>query len=247
MERELVYDLPTRVFHWCFAGLFAAAFTIAQTIDDDSVVFSWHMLAGLTVGFLVLLRVAWGFTGTRHARFADFVLNPVELVRYFAAILGGAKRRWAGHNPASSWAALTMMTLALGLVTTGWLMSSGDKETFEDFHELFANAFLVVVVLHVAGIVLHKLRHGEMLALSMLDGRKAAVPAGEAIASGRNAVGVLFLALAAGFVLVLWNNFDPGERVLRLYGTTLQLGEVEDSGWMHEHEEELEQGVQERD
>lgn len=238
MERELVYDLPTRVFHWCFAGLFAAAFTIARTIDDASLVFTWHMLAGLTAGFLVLLRIVWGFTGTRHARFADFVLNPVALMRYFGAILGGAKRRWAGHNPASSWAALAMMTLALGLVTTGWLMTSGDKETFEDFHELFANAFLVVVVLHLAGVVLHKLRHGEMLALSMLDGRKAAVPVGEAIASGRNAVGALFLALVAGFVLVLWNNFDPGERVLRLYGTTLQLGEADDPGWSHEEEHE---------
>ncbi len=241
MERELVYDLPTRVFHWCFAGLFAAAFTIAQTIDDDSVVFTWHMLAGLTAGFLVLLRIVWGFTGTRHARFADFVLSPAELVRYFRAILGGAKRRWAGHNPASSWAALAMMTLALGLGTTGWFMASGDKETFEDIHELFANAFLIVVVLHVTGIVLHKLRHGEMLALSMLDGRKAAVPAGEAIASGRNIAGAMFLALVAGFGLVLWNNFDPGERALQLFGTTLQLGEAEDSGWMveEEHEDEV--------
>lgn len=228
MERRLVYDLPTRAFHWMFAILVAAAFTIAKTIDDDSVVFSWHMLAGLTAGFLVLLRGIWGFIGTRHARFADFVLSPSEMLHYFGGILSGAKRRWAGHNPASSWAALVMMALALGLCLTGWLMTAGgEKETFEDFHELLVNSFVIVVVLHVAGVVLHKLRHGEMLALSMLDGRKAAVADVDAIASGRNAIGVLFVALTAGVVVLLGNNFDAGRRELQLFGTTLPLGEVE--------------------
>jgi cytochrome b len=47
MQRILVYDLPTRLFHWLFAGSFVAAFSIAELIDDDSIWFSLHMLAGL--------------------------------------------------------------------------------------------------------------------------------------------------------------------------------------------------------
>ncbi len=230
MERKLVYDLPTRAFHWAFAGLIITAFTIANTVDDDAAAFSWHMLAGLTLGPVVLLRVLWGLTGTRHARFSDFVLDPRALVGYFRGVVAGSKVRWAGHNPASSWAALAMMGLVLAQVLTGWLMASGQgPEALEDLHELLANALIVLVVLHLAGVLLHTLRHGEMIGRSMVDGRKADVPDSEAIRTPRNVLGMLFMALVAAFALQLWNNFDPGERVVRILGTTLQLGEVEDS------------------
>ena len=47
MKKISVYDLPTRFFHWLFASLFIAAFAIAKTVDDESPLFSYHMLAGL--------------------------------------------------------------------------------------------------------------------------------------------------------------------------------------------------------
>lgn len=47
MKAKRVYDLPTRVFHWLFATLFVVAFTIGNTVDDESLVFSYHMIAGL--------------------------------------------------------------------------------------------------------------------------------------------------------------------------------------------------------
>jgi cytochrome b len=59
MGRQLVYDLPTRLFHWVFAGLFLIGFIIAKTIDDDSSWFDYHSLAGLSLGFLVVLRIIW--------------------------------------------------------------------------------------------------------------------------------------------------------------------------------------------
>ena len=65
MNAVRVYDLPTRVFHWSFAGLFVAAYAIANLVDDESARFAWHMLAGLMLGLAVLLRLVWG--GDRHA------------------------------------------------------------------------------------------------------------------------------------------------------------------------------------
>lgn len=230
MRRHLVYDLPTRFFHWLFAGLFLIGFTISKTVDDDSPWFSYHMLAGLALGFLVLLRVIWGFLGTKHAKFSDFALNPKELIGYFKGILSGEKRLWSGHNPASSWAAIVMMSLALGLAITGYLMTSGpNKDTFEDIHELFANGFIVVVVLHIAGIILHTIRYHEMIGLSMIDGKKADVPQGQAISSAKPAVGVLFLGLFVVFGIYLFKNYDSHNQSLQFLGTTLQLGENEDS------------------
>lgn len=230
MRNGLVYDLPTRLFHWLFSGLFLMAFVIAKTVDDDSSWFNYHSLAGLTLGFLVFLRVVWGFFGTQHARFSGFNLNPMDLVAYFKEILSGGKRRWAGHNPASSWAAIIMMLMALGLAITGYLMTSGpDKEAFEDVHELLANGFIVVVVLHIAGIVLHTIRHKDMIGLSMIDGKKVNIAKDQTITSSRSAFGILLIGLVVAFGLHLFKNYDSQSRRIQFFGTTLQLGENERS------------------
>ncbi|MCM2281789.1 MAG: cytochrome b/b6 domain-containing protein [Bdellovibrionaceae bacterium] len=227
MRNQLIYDVPTRVFHWLFAGLFVVAFLIAKNVDDESVVYSYHMLAGLLLGFIVLLRLIWGFVGTRHSRFASFALHPRDLMAYFTGILSGDKRKWAGHNPASSWAALVMFGLALGLGLTGYLMSTGQEETFEDIHELLANGFLVVVLMHIAGVVLHAVRHRDGIAMAMLDGAKSGVAQAETISSARPAVALLFVGLVAAFAVQLSNRFDRQNQTLHLFGTTLQLGESE--------------------
>lgn len=228
--RQFVYDLPTRLFHWLFAALFLTAFVIAKTIDDDNPVFSYHMLAGLTLSFVILLRIIWGFVGSKHARFWNFALNPVDLFSYLRGIFAGDKRRWAGHNPASSWAGIIMMALALGSGITGYLMATGNKEAFEDLHELFANTLIITVILHVLGIVIHTIRHREMIGLSMLDGKKADVPPEDVISSQRFVTGVFFVALVLAFAANLFKNYDAQARTLGLFGTTLQLGENDEGG-----------------
>ena len=119
MKAVRVYDLPTRVFHWCFAVLFVTAYAIANLVDDESARFAWHMLAGIALGVAVLLRLVWGVVGTRHARWSDLSLDPRQLAAYLKGVVAGGGRRWVGHNPASSWAALTMMALALALGGSG--------------------------------------------------------------------------------------------------------------------------------
>ena len=229
MRQHLVYDLPTRLFHWLFSGLFLIGFIIAKTVDSESLWFSYHSLAGLTLGFLVLLRIVWGIFGTKHARFSGFALNPLDLISYFKGILTGEKRKWAGHNPASSWATIIMMLFALGLAITGYLMSSGpNKETFEDIHELFANGFIIVVVLHIAGIVLHTIRYKELIGLSMVDGKKEDISSDQIISS-RSAFGILLVALIVAFGLNLFKNFNGQNRTLQFFGTTLQLNENEEN------------------
>lgn len=227
--RYLVYDLPTRFFHWIFAGLFLTSFVIAKTVDSESLVYSFHMLSGLTMGYLVLLRIIWGFVGTKHAQFKGFALNPVDLINYFKGFLTGDKTRWAGHNPASSWAAIVMMILALSLGITGYLMTSGnDPEVFEDAHELLANSFLIVVIMHILGIFLHTLRHKELIGLSMLDGKKKDILQDQVIGKAKYGVGVFMLILIFAFGFYLLKNFDSQARTLNFFGRTLQLGDTED-------------------
>ena len=225
--RRLVYDLPTRLFHWLFAFFFLTSFVIGKTVDDESLLYSYHMISGLMMTFLILLRIVWGISGTQHARFSSFALNPKDLIGYFKGILTGSHQKWSGHNPASSWAAIAMMALGLGLGLTGYQMaqSSMNKENLEDIHELFGNVFILVVIGHITGIVLHTIRHKEMIGLSMVDGKKAEVPEAESIPSAKIGFGFILIALIIAFGVYLNKNFNQSTRQLNLMGQQLSLGE----------------------
>jgi len=231
MRQILVYDVPTRLFHWLFAAFFVSAFAISNLVDDDSIRFSLHMLAGLGMVFVVVLRLAWSLVGTRHARLSDLKLNPLHLFAYFKGMLSGGGRHSMGHNPASSWAAVLMVGLALGLGTTGYLMATGgENDTIKEVHELMANAFLVVVLLHLAGVAAHVLRHRDNLPAAMVTGRKAAITADPQPVRSAAGAGLVFLALTGVFMAYLVQNYDAQARKLELFGSTMQLGENESGG-----------------
>ncbi len=243
MNGVKVFDWPTRIFHWFFAGIFVIAFFITKTIDDESPVFAYHMLLGFILTSIVVLRILWGFFGSRYARFSSFVLNPFDLIRYFKEVLGAKPVMDLGHNPATSWAALLMMGLALGLGLTGYLMTGGgSKETLEDGHELLANAFAITAILHVAGVFFHTFRQRDAIALSMVHGRKAPVDGHFGIEKTYPVFGFLFLLMVGAFSVYLYNHYDKSTQVLNLFGKTLQFGETENEG-----EGEKEKGEDEED
>ncbi|OHC62463.1 MAG: hypothetical protein A2040_01040 [Rhodocyclales bacterium GWA2_65_19] len=243
MRQVLVYDLPTRLFHWLFAGFFITAFAVANLIDDDSARFSLHMLAGLGMVFVIVLRLLWSFVGTRHARLTDLALNPAQLIAYFKGMFSGSGRRWIGHNPASSWAAVAMVGLALGLGVTGYLMATGaESGTLEEAHELMANAFLVVVLLHLGGIAVHVLRHRDHLQTTMVTGRKQALTGEQEAVRAVPVAGLAFVAVTGLFMAYLLQHYDAQARTLDLFGTTLQLGENENDAGSGEIDEDEDEG-----
>jgi cytochrome b len=237
MNGKRVYDLPTRVFHWIFAGGFLTAFAIANTVDDDGSGFSYHMIAGMVMVFAVIWRIVWGLIGSPHARFTDFVLRPAELFGYLKSSLNGTARFWSGHNPASSWAAIIMMLLALGLGITGYLMiSSPVGESLEDVHEVLANSFIVIVLLHIAGIILHTVKHKDPIGKSMVHGDKQHVPDAELPVSSHTAIGLALLVMSFGVAIYLFDNYNPDSRALSIAGSTWQLTEFEDDAHEYDHD-----------
>lgn len=225
MRSQLVYDLPTRLFHWLFAALFVTAFIIAKNVDSESPAFANHMLFGMTLSFIVILRVIWGLVGSQYARFSSFALHPAKLIQYFTDMLSGQSKRSAGHNPASSWVAVVMMILALSLGISGYLMSTGLNEELEDIHEILANSFVIVAILHVAGVLMHTVQHKDPIALSMIDGKKQDIVGTKSLTTSHPLVAVLFLVLVTAFGMNLWKNYDSQSGTLNLFGTTLQLGD----------------------
>ena len=224
MARILVWDLPTRAFHWFLTAALVGAMGIALIVDDDSPLFQTHMLFGLIAAMLVVLRVVWGVVGTKYARFGSFLFGPRTLLGYLRGVVHHPDERYPGHNPGSAYAIYAMLLLSLGLATSGVLLPTW--KPLEEAHGLMAFLMILTVAVHLAGLVWHTIRHRENIALSMIDGRKVG-DASQAIASSRPLVAVLFLALAAGGVFLVFEGHDAGSSQVTMFGRTIRLGESE--------------------
>jgi cytochrome b len=187
------------------------------------------MLAGLGMVFVLMLRLAWSLVGTRHARLGDLALDPRQLLAYLKDTMATGSRRWMGHNPASSWAAVAMASLAFGLGITGYLMATGpENHALKEVHELLANAFFLIVLLHLAGLLVHVLKHRDRLPAAMVTGTKAALDDTRQAVRSAPMAGVAFAALTALFVAYVLQHYDAQARTLDLFGQTLALGESDD-------------------
>jgi cytochrome b len=194
-RQTLVWDAPVRVFHWLAVLCFAGAYLTAEA-DRWRLV---HVTLGYTLAGLVAFRLVWGFIGTRHARFADFVRAPREAVAHLRLLLAGRPARHTGHNPAGALAILALLALAIGVTLTGWMtQADGSGERFEETHELVANLMLVLVGVHVAAVLLSSRLQGENLVKAMFTGRKEAAPA-QGIRHAWYSVATLMLAAVLAF------------------------------------------------
>lgn len=228
MSKALVWDYPTRLFHWALTVGFAIAFAIAVLAGHRSAWFPVHMILGLALGVVAVLRIIWGFVGTRYARFGSLLFAPTALAGYLRGAVTGQAPRFAGHNPGSAYATFAILALTLITAGTGLLMSR-DVEAAEELHELAAYALAAVAVVHIAGVAWHSWRHRENLAASMVTGAKETEGADEEIASPRPVAGIVFALIIATATVGLFRNYDQQrhETKLPLLGTPIHLGEEE--------------------
>ncbi|MCU0935546.1 MAG: cytochrome b/b6 domain-containing protein [Gammaproteobacteria bacterium] len=200
MNRILVWDLPTRVFHWLLAASFAGAFLTSESERLADL----HVTLGYTTLGLVAFRVLWGLLGTRYARFGAFLFGPSAVARYLASVARLRPEHHLGHNPAGSWAIFLLLALTVLTAGSGYLCYQDlGGDLLEEVHEALANTMLVVVAVHVAGVLLSSLLHQENLVASMVTGRKVGEPA-LAIRGSHwlvaLALGVAVIAYWAGFL-----------------------------------------------
>jgi cytochrome b len=192
-ERILVWDLPTRLFHWLLAGTFAGAWLTADSEHWIDV----HVTLGYTFAGLISFRLVWGFVGTRHARFSSFVAQPHSVARYLASIAKGKPQHHIGHNPAGGWAVLALLGLGAVVALSGYLTYADyGGHWVEELHEGAASAMLTLVFVHIGAVVLSSFIHRENLAKAMVTGFKRgaaweAIPRPRWIAAGALLVAVV--------------------------------------------------------
>mgnify|MGYP000966308199 CR=1 FL=1 len=106
-----VWDPFVRIAHWSLVILFAVSYLSEGEPE-------WlHTWSGYIIAGLVVLRILWGFVGSQHARFSDFVTGPFNALRYLVDMLRGTSPRYLGHSPAGG--AMTIALILALLVTTG--------------------------------------------------------------------------------------------------------------------------------
>jgi cytochrome b len=181
-ERQ-VWDLPVRLFHWTLVTAIIAAFATNRLGVSY---FKYHVWCGYTVIVLVLFRIVWGFVGTRHAQFLNFVRGPIETLRYALAILRGEGRHYAGHNPLGAWMVLVLLS-ALAVQAISGLF--GNDEIFNfgplygyvskdlslwltSLHRQLFYWILAAAALHVLAVIAHHVFKREKLVKAMITGRK---------------------------------------------------------------------------
>lgn len=228
LGRVLIWDLPTRLFHWLLVVGFSVAAVLALVVGDDGPLFPYHAILGLTLALMVVLRVFWGLVGSRYARFSSFAYGPRALLAYLRGVLREGGARHAGHNPGSAWAIFAMLGLILALSATGLLLGLGN-EAIEELHELLAYSMVGVAVLHVLGVALHTVRQRENITASMIHGRKEA-EAGAGITAQHYVAATVFLVLSCAWAWGLLASYDAASRSTKLpvIGVSVQLGEAED-------------------
>lgn len=210
-----VLDLPVRVFHWTLAALVCFSWWSGMQGGD----LTYHLWSGYAIFTLLLFRFAWGFIGSTHARFRDFLWGPRTALDYAKTLPRREAARFAGYNPLGGFSVLLiLLCLALqvgsglfandDIVTEGPLYNWVSKRTSDFLTTIHSYNFYVLlglVSLHVTAVLMHLMYKAENLITPMFTGRKL-LPQ-EAITANVREAGVglalLVMGLAALSVYLL--------------------------------------------
>ena len=209
-KRIRLWDAPVRIIHWSFVLLIPALWWTAEELEVGL-----HIRLGLAMLALVTFRLAWGLVGSGTARFSQFVKGPGSVLAYLKS--GGATHSAPGHNPLGGWSVLVLLGLLMLQIGLGLIaqdedgLSSGPLNHFVSFetaeaarewHEVVFNGLVVLVVIHVAAILWHRIVKHDNLIHPMLSGMKEV---DAAVEEPRHATPLAALAcLIVAMALTFW-------------------------------------------
>jgi len=180
-RRVILWDLPTRLFHWALVAAVAAAWWTGEEEESDI-----HSLIGYTILFLLLFRLGWGLIGSETSRFSSFIKGPSAALEHVRHLFRrGPLERHVGHNALGGYSVILLL-LSLGVQVgtglflyddeyfwaplNGWV-SEDLADTLSDVHEANFNLLLILIGLHVAAILFYGVAKRLDLVRPMLTGR----------------------------------------------------------------------------
>jgi cytochrome b len=175
----LVWDIPTRAFHWLLVGLMVFSIVCAKLGGNWM---EWHKLSGYAILALLAFRVMWGLVGSYYSRFSTFIFGPSAIIAY----LKGLGPKYLGHNPLGSGSVFALLGVTAFQAISGLFVNDdiaiegplyklvgktlSDKIT--GWHKFNEKIIYALVALHVAAILFYWLKKKENLVGPMLTGYK---------------------------------------------------------------------------
>lgn len=179
-----IWDRLIRSFHWLMLLCFVGAYITSQAGMQQT-----HILIGYLIALLLIVRIVWGFIGSKHARFADFIASPSRVWAYLKDSFKNKPEHYLGHNPAGGWMVLVLMGSLLVMAVSGIIlvaviefegpflnllsgMSDQWAYRYEELHEEVLNILWVLIAVHLIGVAVASIQHKENLSWAMICGYK---------------------------------------------------------------------------
>jgi len=173
-----IWDLPLRLFHWLLVVAVIGSF-VSVKLGGNAMI--WHGRFGYIVLSLIFFRLIWGFVGTHHARFAQFIKSPKAIFAYLKN-----PTETPGHSPLGAISVIVLLGLFLSQALAG-LFASDDiafdgplvkyvastwVELLTSFHRLNEWVLMALVGVHVGAILYYKYAKKINLISAMITGDK---------------------------------------------------------------------------
>ena len=187
-RRVLVWDVPTRIFHWFLVVATVTAFVTGFVLPQ------WwlgaHRTAGYTIIVLLVFRFVWAAYGSEYSRLGSFTYSANETFDHLRGILLLSPRHYVGHNPAGAVMIFALAAVLSGLVVTGLAIEGGEEkigplagiasyalgDAAKSVHFVLVWTLCLMVAAHLAGVLIESLLTRENLVAAMITGFKL-VPA----------------------------------------------------------------------
>jgi len=222
VEKRLVWDLPTRVFHWLLALDILALYLSAE---GGTPKMEWHFRFGYVALGLVAFRIVWGFVGPRHARFATFLVGPRKLFAYLRGFLKRDSAPAPGHNPAGALMVIVIL-LMVGLQAVSGLFTYDDiafggpyygykggelQGVMGSIHHRNFSILQWLILAHIGAVLFYLFYKRQNLIGAMFHGRKPAnvVSETEAISGSRLVLAVVIGILVAAAIWYVVESAPP--------------------------------------
>jgi cytochrome b len=212
--RRLVTDAPTRMFHWLFALSFVGAYLTA----DGERFRLLHVTLGYTLAGLLVFRVLYGLLGPRQAGLGLLWRKLTGLPAWLRSVrtapsLSAVNWRQA-QNLLMALAVFALLVLVVPLTLSGYGTYNdwGDVlggEVFEEVHEFVGEAFLFVVLAHLALIAGLSLLRRKNQAAPMLSGRVDG-PGPNLVQQNRSWLAALLLIAVLAYGTWEWQQSPSG-------------------------------------
>ena len=169
----MIWDLNIRIFH-----LMLIITIIISIISGKFSYFYIHEISGITLFFLILFRIYWGFFGGYYSKFKNFNLNKNSLFNYFK----NKEKKYFGHNPLGSLSIFSIFVLIL-LTSLSGMFSSDDifydgpfvklapqlVGIFTNIHDILHYFLYLLIILHLSAVSYYQFFLKEKIINQMID------------------------------------------------------------------------------